>query len=90
MFGSFSRLVVVNYVEDGDVHDGHVEGSEVYDDVHAYEGNVYGGDVRTVLLDVLMAMAKYALPWMKLVIAIEVLRVSETPTLGWSKAKRNM
>ena len=56
MFGSFSRLVVVNHVEDGDVHDGHVEGSEVYD-VHAYEGNVYGGDVRTVLLEVLMAMA---------------------------------
>ena len=80
---------MVNYVEDGDVHDGHVEGSEVYD-VHAYEGNVYGGDVRTVLLDVLITMAKYALPWMKLVIAIEVLGVSETPTLGWSKAKRNM
>ena len=39
---------------------------------------------------VLIAMAKYALPWMKLVIAIEVLRISETPTLGWSKAKRNM
>ena len=35
-------------------------------------------------------VAKYALPWMKLVIAIEVLRVSETPTLGWSKAMRNM
>ena len=41
-------------------------------------------------VSVLISMAKYALPWMKLVIAIEVLRVSETPTLGWSKAKRNM
>ena len=41
-------------------------------------------------VSVLISMAKYALPWMKLVIAIEVLGVRETPTLGWSKAKRNM
>ena len=38
----------------------------------------------------LIALAKYALPWMKLVIAIEVFGVSKAPTLGWSKAMRNM
>ena len=45
---------MVNYVEDGDVHDGHVEGGGVNDghledvdvhDVHMYEGDVYRGDV---------------------------------------------
>ena len=50
MFGSFSRLVVVNHVEGGDVQDGHVEGGDVHD-VHLEDGDVHdvhmyeGGDV---------------------------------------------
>ena len=35
---------MVNYVEDGDVHDGHEEGGDVHD-VYMYEGDVFGGDV---------------------------------------------